>query len=277
MSGGKDPRPFQIATLGALVAYGFARSDFHLAGAIALAIVGAALLSQLAASRLLQLVSFDPKSALISALSLCLLLRTQSMGLGVAAAILAVSSKFLLRVDQRHVFNPTNFALVVLLIVSPDKVWVSPGQWGTEVFFLFILACVGGLVTYRACRSDVTLTFLLSYGAIVFARAGWLGEPASIPLHHLQNGALVLFAFFMISDPKTTPDSTAGRRLFAITVAMGAAVVQYVLFQPNGLLWALVCAAPLTPVLNRLFPGTRYEWHRPTPAPKLPLSERTFA
>src|SRR2546422_5386760 len=55
-------------------------------------------------------------------------------------------------------------------------------------------------------------------------------------LKQLQSGALLLFTFFMISDPKTTPDSRAGRILFAIIVATGAAYVQFGLYRTNGLL-----------------------------------------
>src|SRR6185503_14230267 len=82
----------------------------------------------------------------------------------------------------------------------------------------------------------------------------------AIPLHRLQNGALLIFAFFMISDPRTTPDSRRGRILFASLVALGAAWVQFRLFRTNGLLWSLFACAPLVPVLDRLLPGPRYAW-----------------
>jgi len=43
-----------------------------------------------------------------------------------------------------------------------------------------------------------------------------LGEPMTIPFHRLESGSLLLFTFFMISDPKTTPDSRIGRIAFAV-------------------------------------------------------------
>ena len=73
------------------------------------------------------------------------------------------------------------------------------------------MACVGWLVVNRAARSDVTYAFIVFYCALIFGRSLWLGEPLTIPLHRLESGALLLFTFFMISDPKTTPDSRAGR------------------------------------------------------------------
>ena len=126
------------------------------------------------------------------------------------------------------------------MIALTGQVWVSPGQWGSVAFFGFLLACLGGLVVNRAARSDVTYAFLAFYAGLVVGRSIWLGDPMSIPLHRLQSGALLLFAFFMISDPKTTPQSRAGRILFALLVALGAGFVQFVLFRPNGLLWSLV-------------------------------------
>ncbi len=199
------------------------------------------------------------KSALISALSLCLLLRTDALAWAAVAAALAVGSKFLVRVRGKHVFNPTNLALAALLLATPE-VWVSPGQWGTGASFAFAIACAGLAVTYRSARSDVTLAFIAAYAGLITARSLYLGEPLTIPLHRLESGAFLLFSFFMISDPKTTPDARAGRIAFALLVAVGAAYVHLRLFRPNGFLWALVLASPLVPLIDLVFPAARYQW-----------------
>ena len=99
--------------------------------------------------------------------------------------------------------------------------------------------------------------------ALVFGRSIWLGEPMAIPLHRLENGALLLFTFFMISDPRTTPNSRAGRIVFALLVACGAWYVQFRLFRTNGLLWSLAVFSMTVPLIDWLLPGTRYEWARP--------------
>jgi enediyne biosynthesis protein E5 len=217
---------------------------------------------QFACTRLWKLPVFDPRSALISGLSLCLLLRTGSLWLVAATAAATSASKFLLRWNDKHLFNPTNFGLVFMMLCTGGSVWVSPGQWGSVAFFGFLMICLGGLVVYRAERADVTLAFLSFYLALLFGRSLWLGEPISIPIHRLQNGALLLFAFFMISDPKTTPDSRAGRIVFALLVATGAAFVQFKLFRTNGLLWSLAVCALAVPLLDWLLPGFRYQWNR---------------
>jgi len=256
-----DPRLYQIATLAGLLGYGVLALGLDVQPATAAVTLAGALVAQGAGAWATR-GRFDPRSALISGLSLCLLLRTSSPGLAVVAAVLAVASKFVVRVRGKHVFNPTNIAIVTMLLLT-SRVWVSPGQWGNAAVFAFLLAAAGGLVVNRAARADVTWTFLAAHAALALVRALWLGDPLAVPLHRLGNGALVLFAFFMISDPRSTPDSRAGRVLFAILVALGTHVVQFHLFQTNPLLWSLAACSLAVPSIDRLLPGRRYDWNAP--------------
>lgn len=253
-----DPRWWQIGSLSALLLWGITVLEFDVPAERAGAIIGLGLMTQWAASRISS-IRFEWKSAMISALSTCLLLRSNSVWLLLAAVFVAVASKFVVRWKGKHIFNPTNGAIVFMMLVT-DRVWVSPGQWGSAAFFGFLIACAGSLVVHRSSRSDVTLAFLIFWAAILIGRSLMLGDPMSVPLHRLQNGALLIFAFFMISDPKTTPDSRSGRILFAALVAAGAWYVQFRLFRTNGLLWSLAFFSPLVPVIDRLFAGKRFEW-----------------
>ena len=259
-----DPRIFQIAALSGLAVYGLTVLRFDISTPRATMIIGVALATQWLCSRMAKLPEFEPKSALISALSLVLLVRTNSAILAALAAVIAISSKFLLRWNGKHLFNPTNVAIVALLLTG--KAWVSPAQWGSIAFFAFLLCCIGIVVVNRARRSDVTLAFLAFWCALVIGRALWLGDPLEIPLHRLQNGALLIFSFFMISDPRTTPDSRAGRILFALLVAVGAFWIQIRFFRSDALLWSLAFVSLLTPLIDRVLPGLRYRW-RPVAVP----------
>jgi Na+-transporting NADH:ubiquinone oxidoreductase subunit NqrB len=258
-----DPRVYQIATLSALLLYGTAFLHFPV-GIMHLAmIVATALLTQALCDRIWRLPAFDPKSPLISSLSLCLLLRVDNPWLAAGAAAIAIGSKFLLRWNGKHVFNPTALGIAVVVALS-DRAWVSPAQWGAGTTVAFLVACLGGIVVNRAARSDVAYAFVATFAAILFGRAAWLGQPWTIPVHQLQAGSLVLFTFFMISDPKTTPNARAARFLFGALVAVGAAFVAFVLYKPSGPIWSLVVFSPLVPLLDRVLPGLRYEWTRPT-------------
>ena len=259
---GPDPRLYQIAVLAALLLYGMVGLDFDVGPERAITILGTALATQYVCGRVWGVPAFDPRSALISGLSLCLLCRANEPLMAMAAATVAIASKFALQWRRKHVFNPTNFGLVAMMGLT-GQVWVSPGQWGSAATFGFLLASAGCLVVTRARRADVTLVFLGTWTALLLGRSLWLGEPLAIPIHRLESGALVLFAFFMISDPKTTPDSRAGRALFAGLVAGGAYVVQFVLFRANGLLWSLAIASLIVPLIDWLLPGPRYRWPSP--------------
>jgi Na+-transporting NADH:ubiquinone oxidoreductase subunit NqrB len=255
----KDPRYYQIGVLGTLVTFGTLALDFGIRPGNAVAIVVTALLVQFAGTKAAGLPRFDPLSALITSLSLTLLLRTDTVSLAALAALIAIGSKFLVRVHGKHVFNPANLAIVTLML-SSDSAWISSGQWGSAAIGAFALACLGFIVLTRARRADITIGFLAAYAVLLIGRALWLDDPLAIPLHQLQNGALLVFAFFMISDPKTTPDTAKGRLLYAALVASVAFTIQYVHYQPHGPILALVFTAPLVPVIDRLFRGTAYRW-----------------
>jgi enediyne biosynthesis protein E5 len=257
-----DARHYQIAALASLLIYGLARLRLDIGLSRVALILSTVLVTQFCCTRCWRLPIFDARSAMISGLSLCLLLRTNSIALALLTAVVTILSKFVLRWNGKHIFNPTNFGLVFMIIATQNRIWVSPGQWGDFAFFAFLVVCVGGLVVNRASRADVTLTFLSTFLGLVFARSVWLGEPLAIPLHRLQNGALLIFSFFMISDPRTTPDSRFGRILFAMLVAFGAAFVQFRLFRTNGLLWSLAVFSLAVPIIDWVLPGQKHQWQR---------------
>lgn len=257
-----DPRYYQVAVLTTLLSIGVFVLDFGIRWQNAVAILLTAQAVQFIGTRLAGLPRFDPMSALITSLSLTLLLRTELIALAIAAPAIAIGSKFVIRVKGKHVFNPANVALVTLMLLS-DHAWVSSGQWGSAAIGAFGLACLGFLVLTRARRAETTIAFLACYGALLFGRALWLGDPMSIPVHQLQNGALLIFAFFMISDPKTTPNTAVGRVVFAAFVAAIAFAIQFIYYQPNGPILALILSAPLVPVIDALLQGTHYRWEKP--------------
>jgi Na+-transporting NADH:ubiquinone oxidoreductase subunit NqrB len=257
-----DPRLYQIASLGTLLAYGLLWLHFDVSIVQMALTVGTALLIQYAGTRLYKLTTFDPLSAIVSAIGLCIFLRTNHPAVAALAASIAIASKFTIRWQRKHIFNPTNLALLVVMTAGVG--WISPGQWGEKACLGFLIACLGSLVVTRAVRADVTLSFLGFYVGLLIVRALWLGDPLRIPLHQLENGTLLIFSFFMITDPKTTPDSRAGRLLFTLLVALVALIVQFVLFRPHGPLWALLACSPFVPLIDRCFPGSRYDWSKPS-------------
>jgi len=272
-----DPRHYQIGVLSSLICLGVLQFAFALPWWHVVACVGSTLGTQAFADKLIGR-KFDARSPLISALSLTILLRTGSVWLSIAAGVLAIGSKYTLRWRGKHIFNPANFGLVVLSLLFAGA-WVSPGQWGSAPILALFLLGMGGIVTGKAKRWDVSLALLGSYAALIFGRALWFGDPLTIPAHQMQSGALLIFAFFMISDPKTTPDARLGRVIYAMIVATIGFTIQFGFYNSAGIILALIITAPLVPLIDKLFPAGRYQWPAfqfPQPVSKNGVSHETI-
>ncbi|MEM1261149.1 MAG: RnfABCDGE type electron transport complex subunit D [Pseudomonadota bacterium] len=257
----KDPRWFQIAALSTLLTGGTLWLGLEFRWSNSLVIVATALGVQWIGNRALR-QPFDPRSALITSLSLTLLLRAASPPWAIAAAALAIGSKFVVRARGKHIFNPANFSIVLLMLCT-DEVWVSSGQWGSALLGATVMAALGLLVLSRARYAETALSFLAVFTLLAFARALWLGDPLALALHQLSNGALLVFTFFMISDPKTAPDRALGRCFYGALVAAVAFSLEVVWFVTAAPVWALAFLAPCVPVIDALWQGPRYRWARP--------------
>jgi enediyne biosynthesis protein E5 len=257
-----DARHYQIAALACLLAFNIGFVDFGAKPLPSGLAIISALATQIACARVFALPNLDLRSPLITGLSLSLLLRADALWLHAMAGAIAIASKFLLRFDGNHIWNPAGFAIVVLLATSPD-VWISPGQWGTGVWLVSALVFAAILVLRAARRTDIALFFLGSHAGLLFARAVWLGDPLAIPMHQLQSGSLLIFSFFMISDPRTAPNSRTGRFLFAFAVAALAYWLAFFMQMRPALYFALIALSPLVLVIDKALPDQRFTWtHR---------------
>lgn len=266
-----DPRHYQIFVLSLLLATGIFLFDFPVSLVGTILIFSASMVTQAAMSRFvarMPWLAIDWRSPFITSLSLTLLLRANpesvfSLWPLAAAAVIAIGSKFLIRVAGKHIFNPANIGIVSMILLT-DQAWTTPGQWGPVLIGAFAMAGLGLLVTSKAARADVPLLFMGFYAALLFGRALWLGDPLAIPLLNLQSGALLLFAFFMISDPMTTPDGLKGRVLFCALTALIAYILQYHFFISDGLFYALALTCLIRPVIDLTARLPAYRW--PTPS-----------
>jgi Na+-transporting NADH:ubiquinone oxidoreductase subunit NqrB len=257
-----DARHYQIGALALLLAINLTSIDFGAKPLSSALAIGSALATQIVCSRVFALPHIDLRSPLITGLSLSLLLRASEPWLFAVAGTVAILSKFVLRIDGKHIWNPAGFA-IVLLLVGSGEVWISPGQWGSAVWLAALIGFLAIMVLHAARRADVALFFLLSHAALLLARALWLGDPLAIPLHQLQSGSLLIFAFFMISDPRTTPDSRLGRFLFALAVALCAHWLTFFMQMRPALYVALIALSPIILLIDYFLPAERFTWTRP--------------
>ena len=116
----RDARVFQVAFLTAFLAFVLGWRGYTLAPPFMAIVIVGCLATQEIATRLSGAKPSGFLSPLISALSLCLLLRTGSPWVALLAAVLSIGSKFVIRVNGKHVFNPTNFGLLVTVALTGE-------------------------------------------------------------------------------------------------------------------------------------------------------------
>ena len=185
MHASADPRHFQIATLFSLLILLIFWRGQAVNAEVFCGILAGGLLAQWAGTRWARLAKLELKSALVSCLSLMLLLKTNHWGWAMGAAAFAIGSKFLFRAQNRHLFNPTNLGLAAALL-STDQVWLSHGQWGHGPFgssspVAPVLRSVFGAPV--RCHPGLHRF----WAALLLGRAAYLGD-LSIPTHSLQTG-----------------------------------------------------------------------------------------
>lgn len=201
------------------------------------------------------------KSATITALSLSLLLRADHWTTIVLAGSLAIGSKFLFQVQGKHFFNPANFGIIAALLLTNDA-WVSPGQWGDDGWYALLFAGTGGIVLNRVGRWDTTAAFLGSYALLEAIRNFWLGWTWDVYIHRLMSGSLLLFALFMITDPRSIPNTRSSRLIWATCIAALTFILRNQFFISTAVFWALFALAPLSIVLDFIWSGTRFTWRQ---------------
>lgn len=255
----KDARLFQIVFLGSFLTIGVLLRDFSVQLTQVGLVFFTALLTQRFWIHRLGIAHVGYLSAIVTCFGLSILVRADNLWVHPLLAILAISSKFALRIDNNHVFNPANLAAVLAAYVMPGA-WLSPGQWGQSWMLAAWFFVLGTIVTTKARRIDIGLVFLLAFAALLTARVLYLGQNPLIIWHQMQNGVLLLFAFFMISDPMTTPRHAKVRIAFAFAVAMLAFTWQYYFFKPHGPVLALFLLSFLVPWLNRIAPAEKFQW-----------------
>lgn len=201
-------------------------------------------------------------SVLISAMSLCLLLKTVHWSVSLLAAFITVASKYVFCFRRKHIFNPSALGIVATIVLT-NNAWLSPAQWGSNAVIFFFVITLGTIVVTRVQKLDVSLAFLLTYiGLLYWRQVHFLGWPVDHFLHSVSTGSLLLFSFFMISDPKTAPDHPFARVVWAVAIASVAFYLSVFKWQNNAAIWVLVLAAPVVPVLNYIFKAQNFDWQQ---------------
>ncbi|MFT5980080.1 MAG: Na+-transporting NADH:ubiquinone oxidoreductase subunit NqrB [Flavobacteriales bacterium] len=256
----KDPRLFQLTALGSFLIFGILQLGWQHDIKRFLVLISFTLLAQCLAIVALKLPIDSWKSGLISGLGLCLLFHSSSFWILAMAAIIAIGSKYLIRWKGTHIFNPANFGIIIPLLLT-NEAWVNTGQWGSGVMLAFFFASAALMVLMKVGRIDTSVTFLLTLFALESLRSVFYLEwDFDVVFHKMMNGSVLLFAFFMITDPRTTPNRMKGRIIWAALIGVLSFALTSVFYLHTAPIWALFIATPFTLFMNHLFGGKTFNW-----------------
>jgi len=256
----KDPRDFQVLFHSSFLMLGlwFLNWDANIVsyGVILLS----CMITQTIGIAALKLPWNSLKSALITALGLCIIFKANMVSTYFLVGFLSIAGKFVLKYDGKHIFNPSLFGIVVCLLLTNDA-WISPGQWGNSFVIGAFLAAAALLMLFKVGRVDISIAFLATLMLLEFSRTvvyqGWETE---VFFHKFTSGTILLFAFFMITDPVTTPKSVKGRVIWGIITAVVTFILSNWYQNYTAPIWAMFFLMPSTVLFNIIFKGQEFFW-----------------
>ncbi|HYI60697.1 MAG TPA: hypothetical protein VEW93_02710 [Acidimicrobiales bacterium] len=241
-----------------------------------------------------------PASALLTGNGVALLLRTAGTEHGdwwsldgwhiwVATAGVSLLSKYVIRYRGEHVFNPSNIGLLIVFVVvgtrhaNPQDLWWGP--WSPGLVLTYAVIVGGGVaITRRLHLLAAAATFWVTYAGIVAVVAAsghamtarWhIGAVEGFDYWWALVGSpeILIFLFFMITDPKTAPQGRVARLVFAATVgAMSSILASGFATEFStkvAIIGGLVLVCGLRPLVERWLPRAGSEsdrlrsWFRP--------------
>ena len=190
-------------------------------------------------------------SAYISGISIGMLLRSPEFWPYPLCAAISIVSKYVLRVDGRHIWNPSNFGIVAMLVLASDTVASLSVQWGNNLLPMVVVWLFGAIIIHTLGRFHITLTYVASFLFFAGIRHLVTGHPFLAEAAPLTGPMYQLYIFFMITDPKTTVHGKRNQCLVTVCVAAMEAALRLMQFvhAPYYALFVVGPAANLVEIL----------------------------
>ena len=182
--------------------------------------IGAAIITELILGRIFFGKWLNLASAYITGISVGILVRSPAYWPYVLGSVISIMSKYVLRVKGRHIWNPSNFGIAVLLFLAPETMAILSIQWGNNLWPIVVIWILGSIIIWRARRFHISATYVVSFFLFAFLRSWITGHPWQAEVAPITGPMYQLFVFFMITDPKTTVRSRMGQCVVAFCVAL---------------------------------------------------------
>lgn len=183
-------------------------------------------------------------SAYISGISVGILVRSPAFWPYVVCAVVSIMSKYVLRVNGKHIWNPSNFSISVLLFLAPETVAALSIQWGNYLLPMLVIWILGSIIIARLHRFHITGTYVACFILLAIVRSFITGSPWQSEVAPLTGPMYQLFIFFMITDPKTTVKSKFWQSVVVAIVALVEMILRldHVVYAP---FYALFLVGPV--------------------------------
>jgi len=147
-------------------------------------------------------------SAYISGISVGILVRSPAIWPYALCSAISITSKYVFRIKDRHIWNPSNFGISAMLLLAPFAVASLSIQWGNNLLSMVVIWVLGSVIIYRLGRFHITFTYVVSFMVFSLLRSWFTGHAFLAEIAPITGAMYQLFIFFMITDPKTTVRSS---------------------------------------------------------------------
>ena len=160
-----------------------------------------------------------PASAYITGISVGILVRSPFVWPYALGSLISIASKYVLRVNGRHLWNPSNFGVSALLFLAPATVTLLSIQWGNNIWPMVVIWMLGSVIVWRVGRLHISTTYVTSFLFFSVVRSAMTGTPWLASVAPITGPMYQLFIFFMVTDPKTTVRPRWGQMVVVFVVA----------------------------------------------------------
>lgn len=159
-------------------------------------------------------------SAYVTGISVGILVRSTAFWPYAICSLISITSKYVLRVKGRHIWNPSNFGIAAMLFLAPQAVASLSIQYGNSWAPMIIIWVLGSIIIGRLKRFHICATYVISFIAFAALRHLFVHDSYWAEVAPITGPMYQLFIFFMITDPKTTVRSRKGQILVAFCIAL---------------------------------------------------------
>jgi Na+-transporting NADH:ubiquinone oxidoreductase subunit NqrB len=235
-----------LILLGGQLSFGILESFLQTAVAIFTAIIFEIVLSKISYGKFPHLAS-----AYISGISVGILIRSPDVYWTFAlCAAISITSKYVLRVRDRHIWNPSNFGVSFMLFAAPFSVASLSIQWGNNLYAMIVIWLLGSIIIYRLKRFHITLIYVFSFLFFSFVRGLWTGDSYFAEIAPITGAMYQLFIFFMITDPKTTVRSSKTAQIVVVILIAFVEMIFRLFENVHAPYYALFIVGPIANLID---------------------------